>query len=177
MERALQEKSKDEQIFKRLITLKEFEECKTVLTYVSTIDEISTSEFINFSLSKGKRVAVPRCRDKKGNMDFFYINSLNDLSQGTFGISEPDENAERAVDLSASLAIIPAIAFDRNGNRIGYGGGYYDRFLENFSFISVGLCYNSLVKNLLPIEKHDVSVDIIVTEKEIIYCKNGGKNG
>ena len=168
---------KDESIFRNLISLPEYASAETILAYASLEDEISTDRLVEYSLSAGKRVALPKCADREGNMDFYVINSLSDLKKGYFGIREPDaEKCEKLEDFSSSLLIAPGLLFDRGGYRLGYGGGYYDKFIKNFSFISVGLCYNSFIIKEIARENHDEFVDIIISENEIIYC-NGGKNG
>ena len=176
-ERVENKSEKDESIFRNLISLPEYTSAKTILAYASLEGEINTDRLIEYSLSDGKRVALPKCADGEGNMDFYIINSLSDLKKGYFGLREPDpEKCEKVEDFSSSLLIVPGLIFDGAGYRLGYGGGYYDKFIKNFSFISVGLCYNSLIINEVVRENHDKSVDIIISENEIIYC-NGGKNG
>ncbi len=161
-----------------LLKLDCIKEAETVLCYASLPDEIETDSIIISLLEKGKRVAVPRCRDANGNMDFFLINSLSELRKGAFGVREPDpEISEKLTAFDGSVIIVPALCFDENGNRLGYGKGYYVRFLKNYSFISVGLCYNSFIKKEIPVNKYDISVDIIVTESSVIHSGNGGKNG
>ncbi|MBE6741565.1 MAG: 5-formyltetrahydrofolate cyclo-ligase [Ruminococcaceae bacterium] len=168
---------KDKLISEKLYALEAYKSCKTVLTYVSLDDEIKTDDIIIHSLKAGKRVAVPYCKDDMGNMDFYLIDSLTQLSIGSFSVREPDINeCERINSFNDSIAIVPGLIFDKNGYRIGYGKGYYDRFLNEFNGISIGLCYDELLTESLPIDKHDKNVDILITPGTTI-CNRGGKNG
>lgn len=169
--------NRDKAIIERIINTSEYIKADTVLCYVSLNNEIVTDELINYSLSINKRVAVPYCTDNDGNMDFYYINSINDLYVQSFGIREPDINKCKKIDnLSNSIIILPGLTFDKNGNRLGYGKGYYDRFLQNHSLLSVGLCYDDFIVDTIPTNEYDKKVDIIVTDKNVIRI-NGGKNG
>ena len=170
---------KDEIILsKQLRFLEEWRSAKTVLCYVSLPEEIDTDDIIEYAWKCGKTVAVPYCKDKNGYMDFYILERFSDLHFGMFNVREPDINkCRKLADFSDSVCIVPGIAFDKQGNRLGYGKGYYDRFLKKYPFISIGLCYNSLIKHQLPTDEYDESVDIIVTETQIINVSNGGKNG
>lgn len=149
-----------------------------ILCYVSFNDEIDTDAIITNSLKCNKKVAVPYCVDTDGNMEFYLINSLNDLKVGTFGIREPDINRCKIVrSFENALIIVPALSFDEKGYRLGYGKGYYDRFLDKYTLKSLGLCYNKLISKQLPIDKYDLPVDFVITESRVIACNNGGKNG
>lgn len=167
----------DKTIAKNLFNTEHYKNAQTILAYVSLPDEIETDGIINQALLDGKKVAVPYCVDDMGHMDFYLINSLDDLTIGSFNVREP--NIESCVKLDTfenSIVLVPALCFDINGYRLGYGKGYYDRFLQNYPFISIGLCYNMLVKNEIPVGEYDQKVDYIVTDENIISC-NGGKNG
>ena len=169
---------KDAAITKRLISLYEYKKAETVLCYVSRDDEISTEKIIEYSLKNNKRVGVPFCTETKGVMTFYSINSLNDLQNGRFGIKEPIVTSCKQIDsYDNTVVIVPALCVSRNGFRLGYGGGYYDRFLADKSVTSIGLCYNDLIIDNIDINDYDIPLDIIITENELIYCNNGGKNG
>lgn len=171
-------KQADERIANRLFSASYYRSADTILAYVSLPDEIETDCIIEYALSNNKRVAVPYCVDDDGHMEFYLINSLNDLQIGSFGVREPRLDVCRKLDsFDNSIILVPALSFDDKGYRLGYGKGYYDRFLQNYPFISIGLCYNIFVKNEIPIGEYDKKVDYIVTEDRIISCDNGGKNG
>lgn len=149
-----------------------------IFCYVSLPNEISTDLVINTALNLGKAVAVPYCVDNCGTMEFYQIKSLDDLISGSFNIREPDVNACMVYnDYDNAICIVPAICFDKVGNRIGYGKGYYDRFLRKFTSATIGLCYNDFIIEKIPADNFDVQVDYIITEKGISNISTGGKNG
>lgn len=152
----------------------EYKTCNTLLCYVAFNGEVDTDFIISRALRDSKTVGVPVCLDKNGKMEFFKIESLGDLHKGSFGISEPDICEEKRItDFESCVIVVPALCFDRFGNRLGYGRGYYDRYLQNHSLISFGLCYNKLIIDYVPSDAYDKSVDFVVSEKRIITC-NGG---
>lgn len=161
---------KDKAVCSNLISTKEYEQADTVLFYAALRDEINIDECIADALSHGKKVALPVCTDKNGNMEFYYINSFNDIEQGFYGIREPNvSSCVKVCSFDGCVCIVPAIAYDKFGYRIGYGKGYYDRFLSKYTLFSIGLCYNDLVVDKLPADKFDVSVDKLITESGIIF--------
>lgn len=163
---------KDKQICECFLNSELYENAHTLLCYASLKGEINTDCVIKRAFKDGKKVALPRCCDSNGKMDFYYIKSVSELSVGTFGILEPVADiCEKVNDFSDCVCLVPALAYDKNGHRLGYGKGYYDRFIKKFIVISVGLCYNDFLIDALPTEKHDETVDYIATESEII-CLN-----
>lgn len=141
-----------------------------VFTYVSGNIEVDTFRIIHYSLKEGKRVAVPRCVNHTGEMKFYYITSMNQLEEGYFGILEPrPEYCEEVLDYSHGICLVPGLSFDLQGFRLGYGKGYYDRFLSVFHGMSVGLCYEDCLKPLLPIDLFDRKTEVLVTERNIYY--------
>ena len=166
---AEEKKEADMKIFENLITSCLTEKAELVLTYVSYRDEADTLKLIEYLLTEGISVAVPRCR-KQGQMDFFLIKSFDDLKPSFMGIPEPEYDVTRLVrDFTGALCIVPGTAFDLKGNRTGYGGGYYDRVLSREKdIVTAGICYSPLIFDEVPSEPHDISVDYIITEKGII---------
>ncbi len=159
----------DESIRENLICSDLYLEAKQVLLYAHLDDEINMDDCINDALLLGKRVALPVCTDDSGNMEFYYIRSMRDLKAGFFGVREPDINkCEKVIDFSGSICIVPAIAYDKKGYRLGYGKGYYDRFLKNNTLISVGVCYNELIEDNLPRDEYDIPVNYIITQNGLI---------
>lgn len=168
----------DALIFENLLTLGEFVNADTVLCYASLESEINSDCIIDYALQNGKTVGVPYCTDTFGKMRFYRINSLSDLSVGKFGIREPKPDRDNELTkFKNCVIIVPALCYNRSGFRLGYGGGYYDRFLKDFKGVSIGLCYGERVFENIPVNDYDIPVNIIVCENEIIYCNNGGKNG
>lgn len=156
-----------------------YKNSKTVLCYSPINDEVDTSLIISNAIQDGKILALPYCVDDNGIMDFYIVENYDKQTVvGSYGIIEPNINlCKRLENFDNSVIIVPALCFNEKGYRLGYGKGYYDRFLEKHSLISVGLCYNSLVKNEIPIDKYDKPVNFILTESQIIACENGGSNG
>ncbi len=166
---------KDIKIAQNLFSLSEFVSAKMFLCYISKSGEIDTVSIIERLLKSGKTVAAPKLRDSEGNMDFYVISSLDDTEKCTFGVREPiAQKCKILSDFSDSVCIIPALAFDKNGFRLGYGKGCYDRFLKDFSGLKIGICYESCLANRLPKGRFDIAADIVVTENEIIYVKENG---
>lgn len=155
----------DDKICRKFLSTELYKNAKTVLAYCSLPDEINTDIIIKTALSDGKRVAVPYCIDNMGNMTFYYINSFDDLHIGSFGVREPDINeCEEVIDFDGAVIVLPGLCFDENNYRLGYGKGYYDRFLKKHSLISVGLCYNNLILKKVPTDIYDKRADFVITE-------------
>ncbi len=166
--------NKDTRIFEKVVNLPQFINSDIVLCYYSTNIEVNTLQIINKALEMKKRVALPKCLDKDGKMIFRFINTLDDLQEGYFGIKEPvDDLQEYDFSYSNAICIIPALMVDRNGFRLGYGKGYYDRFLSKFGGFKCVLCYEDNVVNNLPIyEDFDVKCDLCLTDAEVIMQDN-----
>ena len=142
-----------------------------ILAYASLASEVETIKFCRKVLAGGRELYLPKSYPG-GILRFFAVGSLEDLQKGAFGVLEPEERVEKAYVPSLQkpdLCLVPGICFDVYGYRIGYGKGYYDRFLANFTGVSMGLAYEACVcRDALPIEKRtDKPVDFIVTEKGI----------
>ena len=156
----------DKKLTDSFLGLDEYKENDTLFAFVSSEIECDTSKIIEDALNSGKRVAVPKCGEKSGEMDFYYITSRSDLERGKFGILEPiPGKCQTADDYSSGLCIVPGLCFDLQGYRIGFGKGYYDRFLQKFGGPTVGICYYKCIQNSLPTGAYDKTVDILVTER------------
>lgn len=159
----------DRKIKNKLLNLFAVREATTVLCYVSTEIEVDTRDFISTMLEQGKRVAVPRCEGDDGEMNFYYINSLSELSSGSFGVDEPDPSQSvMFADAVDSVCIVPAFMFDKSGYRLGYGKGYYDRYLSRYKGFPIGVCYSENLQDELFHGKYDRAVSLVVTDKEIL---------
>lgn len=160
--------SMDEAIFDKVTGLWQYRQSDLVLTYVSTAIEVDTTAIIRQTLADGKRVAVPRCVPGTRLMEFYYISSLEELEPGTFGVLEPKPDpANMVTDFSKGLCLVPALCYDWRGYRLGYGKGYYDRFLANFGGYMVGICYSHCIKKSLLHGRFDRPVELLVTERYI----------
>ena len=163
------EKAKwDKTISEKIIKNDYFEDAQQVLVFSSTDDEFDTRYIIERCRESYKRVFYPRCIDKDGNMSFFKVDSVGDLTFGSFGILEPKETCKKYIPQDNDLVIVPCLSADRQKNRIGYGKGYYDRFLKDFNGVSVSPCYDILLEDEIPTDKYDMQINIIVTDKEVI---------
>lgn len=151
----------DRDIFEQL---KPFAEgASSVFTYASTEIEVDTRRLIRFCLEKGIAVALPISGDTE--LSFYFISSEKELRCGRFGIDEPPIYRLAAPD-ERTLCVVPALCADGSGARLGYGRGYYDRFLSGFVGKSVVLCYSSFRREV-PIEQHDKRADLTIFDREI----------
>lgn len=175
--RALRAAHSDEEIhamslkvLEQVKALPEYQEAETLFVYVDCKHETETSDLIRQAWADGKKTAVPKVIGEA--MKFFYITSLeDDLEEGYFGIREPYEKnpADEAADREGSLMIMPGVAFDEARHRIGYGGGFYDRYLEAHPGLrTAALAFEFQVKAEVPFEKFDILPGRIVTEKRVI---------
>lgn len=156
----------DRGLTERVLTLPEYEQAQTLFIFVSTPIECDTSRIIGDAFKKGKRVCVPRCVDKSGRLEFYHIRSTDDLTCGMFSLLEPDPaKCERVTDFSKGLCIVPGLCFDLEGFRVGFGKGYYDRFLNSFGGVTAGICYSKYTVKQLPRGAHDRHTDILITER------------
>lgn len=151
-----------------------FRHADTILLYASFGSEVDTCAIFDLAIQRGKRVAYPKCLEGR-KMAFFYVQDRSVLQAGGFGIPEPPTSCEKWMpDARAhTVCIVPAIVYDREGYRIGYGKGYYDRFLTEYQGASAGLCYESHLLKGVPRGMYDKHVDMLFTEKRI--CVIGTK--
>lgn len=158
----------DSEIQSRLLSLREYSQADTVFTYLSKELEVDTLAIVQAAWANQKRVAVPRCIPGTRDMEFYYIRSWQDLERASFGVMEPIvQQCEKVTDESRGFCLVPGFSFDVQGYRLGYGGGYYDRFLSRFGGFTVGVCYSFCVQWNLPHGYYDRSVDLLVTEKYV----------
>lgn len=150
----------------KIADLKEYKNANTVFIYVSFDDEAKTEKLILKALSE-KRVLVPYCVDKDGTMIACEIKSPDDLKTGLYGIKEPVNPKEYKGKID--LAVVPALAFSKDGYRLGYGKGYYDRFLDKNPCVSVGLSFDELLFDEIIHFEYDKKVDIIITPGKEFY--------
>lgn len=161
----------DDSIAANVRKLYQYKSAKTILIYVSTPIEIDTHKIIENAIADGKQVAVPRCIPDTREMEFHYITSMDDLTPGTFSVLEPSEDLPIVRDFKGCIMIIPAITVDSDGYRLGYGKGYYDRYMSRFNGFSAVLCYSFEIVQKLFRGRYDRPASAIVTEKKIKTCK------
>ena len=162
---------KSEIIINKLRSLQVYLDAKLILVYVSFRSEVETHSFINQALRDGKRIAVPLTISDGKLLLPCEIFSLDDLAPRTLGILEPDKNNTNEVNRKdIDLAVVPGLAFDLHGNRLGFGAGYYDRFLPSLrkDAITIGVCFDEQLVEQLPVEVFDVPLDGVLTNLELI---------
>lgn len=156
----------DGKIFDRMCASITYRHCKELLLYASIGSEIDVWRLFDAALKAGKKVAFPRCFEDN-TMKYYYVNSKDDLAMGSFDILEPKEGLEEYVPTTLSICVVPAVVFDKDGYRIGYGKGFYDRFLSSFPGVKVGFVYSSLILPKVPRGRFDKHVDIIISERGV----------
>ena len=157
----------------RLAGLDFWRDAAVVHTYVGAVQgEVATRGIVARALREGKTLVCPRVRWKPRGLDSFAVGSLDELTESSRGLWEPDPRRAAPVDdAELDLVLVPGIAFDRRGWRIGFGAGLYDRFLAGVTAPRVALAFSLQIQDSLPVEPHDEPVDWIVTEGETIACR------
>lgn len=154
-----------------------YNEATNIFIYISYNSEINTRDIINRALKENKRIYVPRTDFKTRVMDAVEISSLDNLIESSYGILEPSENEPCINPNELDLIVVPGVAFDRNGGRMGYGAGFYDRYFSKIDknnierVTKLALAYDFQVIDEVPMGALDVPVDYLLTEKEFI-CLN-----
>ncbi len=167
-EQAPEDLQRDSQaIREKLLSLPELRQAKRVFCYLSCGGEVETHTLVQELLQEGKTVLVPRCREQR-QMDCVAIGSLSELHPGKYGILEPPAHRAASQTCSIDFAIVPAVACGRDGTRLGQGGGYYDRFLEQFTGCFAALCQERFLLQSVPCEAHDKAMKIIVTPQRVL---------
>ena len=139
--------------------------------YMAKGKEVSLSKAIGRFFVEGKKVYLPKTWLKERRLTFHRVYSFSDLVPGPFGLLEPNPKNEEADLGTLEVIFIPGLGFDVKGYRLGYGGGFYDRVLRETSALKVGVCYSFQLVESLPVEPHDVPVDLIITESGIFRCQ------
>ena len=164
-------KKADQVIYNKVIRLLEYQQAKTIFCYVSTASEIDTMPLLKHALGSGKILAVPKCIDKS-MMEAYEIRSLEELQPGKYGILEPISTCSKVEPTEIDLCIAPCLACTKEGVRLGFGGGYYDRYLKKTDAIKMALCRGELLMEKIPIGRYDVKMDGVVTELEVKRVHN-----
>ena len=171
--------SADASIFQNLTGLDLYKKAETIFCYVGRTDEINTSLIICHALEHGKCVMVPRC-EERGIMHAYEIHSMGDLVEGSYGILEPARHCLKIEPVQGQmkpnqegtwLAIVPCLGATHCGHRLGYGGGYYDRYLKDIKGPKILLCREQMILEAIPQEEHDLVIETVVTEDGIFDNK------
>lgn len=156
----------------KLFTLKEFKRGNVILFYVSYDNEVFTHEMIKEAMAIGKNVIVPVSDKEHRRLILSKLENWDDLKTGSYGILEPVKEKIKEFSINEiDLIIIPGVGFDKRGNRIGHGKGYYDDLLSKSKAPHISLAFECQIVEKIPTEKHDMPVDKIVTERRIIDCQ------
>jgi len=155
----------DDIIFSKLTGSSDYREAKVVFIFVSFRSEVDTHRIIRKALEDGKVVGVPKVLSKAEGMKAFRIESMQDLAEGYFGVLEPKKGSPEIPAADIDLIVIPGAAFDREGGRIGYGGGFYDKYISEAGrgIRKVALAYRMQILDKVPMEENDMRVDAIIT--------------
>ncbi|MBS4023832.1 MAG: 5-formyltetrahydrofolate cyclo-ligase [Dethiobacter sp.] len=163
------------QIALQLYSLPEFVQAATVMFFLNFNKEVQTLEMVPAALACGKRVVAPKTVHRERRMILSEILNIDeDVAPGLWGIPEPKPDKIRPVDVSdIDFVLVPGVAFDEKGNRLGYGGGYYDRFFEELRACVplVAATFELQILPGIPVASWDRRVDIVITEKRIIDCR------
>ena len=165
----------DARIAVAVTATEEWREAPAILTYLSVRDEVDTRELVRLAREDGKVVAAPRVTGPR-SLAWYRVEAGDELEVSAMGIEEPAARGERRVDPAClgerSVALVPGLAFDEMGYRLGYGGGFYDTFLGRFRGVSIGLCRDAALMPSLAdmgaLEVHDRAVDIVATETRLL---------
>lgn len=162
-------------IIRRLTELRELREASTLMLFLSFGSEVLTDDLLRWGWDAGKRIVIPLCRPEGRGLTPCLLGSFAELETGHYGIREPNAEIIRTVPREEIDAVlVPAVAFDRRGYRVGYGGGYYDRFLPEVPRAArIGAAFSCQIVAEIPADFHDVPADRIVTEQEIIIPDRG----
>ncbi len=155
-----------------------FKYAEYVLLYAAQSDEIDMTALANIALERGKKVLFPRCDKKTHTMKYHTVSSLDELQPDAYGIAEPPETNpvyDAEVDIGGAVCFVPGLVYDKAGYRLGYGKGFYDRYLSSFSGCTIGVIYSDYILPEVPRGRFDVSVDILLTEKGVRVTKDSKK--
>jgi len=158
----------DKEISEKIINSDYFKKAEQVLVFASSPEEFDTRYIIERCRALHKRVFYPICLDRDGNMEFLKADCVGDLELGTYNILEPKRTCKKYKQRENDLVIVPALSVDKNHNRIGYGKGYYDRFLKKFNGVSICPCYCEMCTEKLPADENDIKVSFVATDKEVL---------
>lgn len=164
--------SKSQKISNVLLSLEEVQQASTIMLYLDFNNEVQTDYIVNSLISLGKKVLIPITIKENKTLIPSQIKDLkSEVKIGTYGIREPKEEFIRVTAIeSIDVLVVPAVAFDINKFRLGYGGGFYDRFIEKLrpDSVTIGLAFELQIFNSIPKESHDAKLNYVITEKRVI---------
>ena len=160
-------KAADRSIAEQVTALLVFQQARQIFAYVSMPHEVGTAALLEACLRAGKTTGLPVCRTKTHQMDFYRLDALSELREGAYHIPVPPESPDRLLTPDKdTLVIVPMLAIDREGWRIGAGGGYYDRFFAAYPVRAVGICYADCRTDVIPHDIYDKQITCCITEQQ-----------
>ena len=169
--RAQQVSGDDRALCRNILESPWFQQAKTVMAYMAIPSEPDLGPVIGEIFARGKTLILPRC-EPECRLSARRVTSLEGLMPGAFGILEPGPELPEADPVEIDLVLVPGLAFDRTGRRLGQGKGYYDRFLSSCPGRTMGVCRRTVEE--IPTEDHDIRMDAVVTEDQVMYCRTEG---
>ena len=167
--------SVSDQIISRLRELPEYQVARCVLWYVSSQNEVRTQQAVAGAISSNKKVVVPFCEDRE--LKLFWLESMDELETGRYGILEPKKElrgdvSKKMAVTDVNLIIVPGVAFDSQGHRLGHGHGYYDKCLQDAcpETTFVALAFECQMFNEIPMQDHDIAMNKVVTERTVHHA-------
>ena len=173
MRRALSAEAQEEAagaVAARILALEAYKKAKIVMAYAAVRGELPLDGVWDDALAAGKALALPRC-EGEGVMRAYRVQTRARLKKGAYGIWEPDETCPLIEPGDVDLILVPGTAFDAHGGRLGQGGGYYDRYLSQTRSVRVGICHDFALLDMVPTQKHDVPMNIVVTPNHTIVTR------
>lgn len=152
----------------RLLALEAYSRAERIFTFLSFGSELDTRPIVEAALADGKTVIVPRVNRETKALDLYEIKGYDGLVPGGYGILEPTDDHVRVSENDVDLILVPGVAFDEEGGRLGYGAGFYDKILSKTRAALVALCFELQVVPEVPREPHDIPVPLILTEERVI---------
>lgn len=172
---------RDAAICRAAVNLVSFRYAEYVMLYAATDEEIDVSEIARAAWESGKKVAFPKCDKETHTMKYHIVSSLDELSKDAYGILEPSADApvyDPKSDAGGSVCFVPGLLYDKAGYRLGYGKGFYDRYLSGYSGCTIGVVYSDYIVPSVPRGRFDVTVNVLLTEKGVKTVRQapGGRN-
>jgi len=165
-------RARSESIIQRFVISRLFRQAEVIGVTISRFPEVRTMSLIEEAWRAGKRVVVPRCNTETKEMTFREIMSYDELEVVSSGLYEPKENETDAVEKQEiDLLIVPGVIYSNEGYRIGFGGGYYDRYLKDYDGRTVSLAFTEQTGQVVPVEPYDVPVQYIISDTQTITCQ------
>lgn len=161
-------KTKSLRVADRLFELDAYKKAGRIFTFLSFGSELDTRPIVEAALAEGKTLIVPRVNRETKRLDLYEITGYDGLVPGGYGILEPTDEHVRVSENNVDLILVPGVAFDESGGRLGYGAGFYDKILSKTRAALVALCFELQIVTEVPREPHDIPVPLILTEERVI---------